>query len=365
LRVSVAIDVTGLRDEQYLFAPSPLAELGSALHAVIEPDHHPAHSSWVAMITEQVDAELMDRLIAADFLWRTSRADILLPAIPAPTLSAELDRWDRLDDETWTRSTLITSSCGTLEPRNDLGSPLLDERARAVVRERAAAGGAHRLAFVDSVLADPPAARALVHRLLADCATAFFDDTWRKLAGRLAADAQLRRDQLRAFGLAHAVQGVSPSVRFDPSGNRILIDKLQDRFTSARGTGLTFLPSFFGHPHLLVVHTHGWAPVIQYPMDVASIPAQSATLDAVTERLHALDHPVRIRLARSLARGARTTGELAEAWQLSAPEVSRHLTLLRQAGLVSATRQGRYVYYSLDLGATARLGGDIIDALLR
>jgi len=182
-------------------------------------------------------------------------------------------------------------------------------------------------------------------------------------AGQLNADAQLRRDQLRAFGVAHAVGSLSPAVRLDPSAHRILVDKLQDRFTSARDTGLTFLPSFFGHPHLLVVHTQGWAPVVQYPL--ATTPVQSTTLDAVTERLHAFDHPVRIRLARSLARRAHTTSELADTWQLSTPEVSRHLTLLRQAGLVTATRQGRYVQYTLDLAATARLGGDIIDALLR
>ena len=361
--MSVAIDVTGLRADQYLFAPSPLAELGSTLHAVIEPAHHPAHSDWVDRIADVIDADLMGRLVAADFLWRTSRADILLPATPGPTLSEELDGWDRLDDETWIRSALITSSCGTLEPHNDVRSPLVEERARVIVRERAAAGGPHRLEFVNDVLADPPAARARVRRLLEDCASAFFDDTWRQIAGQLNADAQLRRDQLRAFGVAHAVGSLSPAVRLDPSAHRILVDKLQDRFTSARDTGLTFLPSFFGHPHLLVVHTQGWAPVVQYPL--ATTPVQSTTLDAVTERLHAFDHPVRIRLARSLARRAHTTSELADTWQLSTPEVSRHLTLLRQAGLVTATRQGRYVQYTLDLAATARLGGDIIDALLR
>jgi DNA-binding transcriptional ArsR family regulator len=363
--MSVAIDVTGLRDEQYRFRPSPLAELGSALHAVVEPAHHPAHTAWIQAIADELDEELLARVHAADFLWRTSRADILLPAIAARTLTEELDGWDLLDDETWARSALITSSCGTLEPHNGLPSPLIDEQARVIVRERAAAGGPHRLEFVNAVLADPPAARTRIRRLLDDCADAFFDDIWQQIVGRLSAEAQLRRDQLRAFGVAHAVQSVSPAVSLDPSGNRILVDKLQDRFTSAQGTGLSFLPSFFGHPHLLVVHSQGWAPVIQYPIDVAAIPLRSATLDAVTERLHALDHPIRIRLARSLARGARTTSELADTWQLSAPEVSRHLNRLRQAGLVTATREGRYVYYTLDLGATARLGGDIIDALLR
>jgi DNA-binding transcriptional ArsR family regulator len=363
--VSVAIDVTDLGADAYRFAVSPLAELGSALHVVTEPAHHPAHTDWVGVISGALDPDLSARLLAADFLWRTSRADILLPARPGRTLSEELDGWDQLDDELWTRSALITSSCGTLDPHNELNSPLVDDRAAGIVRERAASGGPERLEFVNAVLADPSAARIRIRGLIEDADQAFFDDIWRPLAGRLAADAQLRRDQLHAFGLAHAVQSVSPALRLDDSGHRILVDKLQDRYTSARDTGLTFLPSFFGHPHLLVVHTEGWRPVIQYPVDVAAIAVKSTPLDIVVERLHALDHPVRIRLARSLARGARTTGELADIWKISAPEVSRHLTLLRQAGLVSATREGRYVRYSLDLAATAHLGGDIIDALLR
>ncbi len=363
--MAVSIDVTGLTPQQFRFAPSPLAELGSALHVITEPAHHPAHAGWVRVITDAVDAELAERLHASDFLWRTSRADVLLPSEPAADLATELDTWDRFDDEAWARAALITSSCGTLDPRSDLGSPLTDPAAATLVRERAAAGGPHRVQFVAQVLADVPAARVRIRELLEDCQSAFFEQIWRQVGGRLGADAQLHRDQLRTYGLAYAVQAVSPSVRLDADGHRILVDKLQDRATSARTTGLTFLPSFFGHPHLLVVHAVGWRPVIQYPVDVTSVAVHAASLDAVTERLHALDHPVRIRLARSLARGRHTTGELAGSWGLTAPEVSRHLALLRAAGLVAATREGRYVYYTLDLAATARLGGDVIDALLR
>ncbi|MFF1922058.1 DUF5937 family protein [Streptomyces sp. NPDC058221] len=36
-----------------------------------------------------------------------------------------------------------------------------------------------------------------------------------------------------------------------PDGNCIIVDKLQDNATAARGTGVTFLPSIFGRPHLV------------------------------------------------------------------------------------------------------------------
>jgi DNA-binding transcriptional ArsR family regulator len=49
----------------------------------------------------------------------------------------------------------------------------------------------------------------------------------------------------------------------------------------------------------------------------------------------------------------------------AAPEVSRHLAVLRRAGLLTTRRRGRYVLYELDLPASARLGGDLLEAVLR
>ncbi|HRN55767.1 MAG TPA: autorepressor SdpR family transcription factor [Agriterribacter sp.] len=43
-----------------------------------------------------------------------------------------------------------------------------------------------------------------------------------------------------------------------------------------------------------------------------------------------------------------TAGEIAQQFSISWPSISHHLDLLKQAGLVSATKNGQYVYYSLD-----------------
>jgi len=43
---------------------------------------------------------------------------------------------------------------------------------------------------------------------------------------------------------------------------------------------------------------------------------------------------------RTLARSSHTTSELAFAWDLTAPEVSRHLAVLRRAGLLSTSLPG-------------------------
>ncbi|WP_349867219.1 DUF5937 family protein [Leifsonia sp. WHRI 6310E] len=368
--MSVSIDVSRVRAEGYRFAPSPLAELGSAVHLLVEPAHHPAQNGWVSSVAASVEPQLFERLIDADFLWRTSRADMLLPAEPGATLGDELDAVDALSDETWVSAALLTSSCGTVPLHRELGSPLVDPAARDLARERALARGPRQIGFVDYVLDDPPRARATIRRLLEDCEAAFFAEAWAQLVPRLTADARLKHDVLATSGLRRLVGTVSPAVTVDDDGTRIVVDKLQDNATTADEAGVTFLPSVLGHPHLLVVHAPGWRPVIQYPVSGSAVaggaaPGPATTVEVIEERLHALDNPVRLRLARSLIRGPHTTADLAEAWSLSAPEVSRHLAILKQAGFVTTSRRGRYVVYVFDVVAAARLGRDMVEALLR
>ncbi len=43
-----------------------------------------------------------------------------------------------------------------------------------------------------------------------------------------------------------------------------------------------------------------------------------------------------------------TAGEIAEEFSISKPSISHHLNILKQAKLVSAEKQGQYIYYSLN-----------------
>ena len=357
------IDVAGLPPDRYVFAPSPLGELAAMLHALVEPGHHPELHGWVAATVAGLESGLRERIEESELLWRSARGDFLLPARPRATLAEELDDVDRLDDDAWVSAALVTTSCGAARARRT-GSPLADSAGREQARALALARGPRQAEFADRLLADPPAVRAWVRALLEDCERAFFAGSWARVRPALAADARHKGDLLTRHGPAAALAAVSPSVSVSAEGDRILVDKLTNAVTTAAGQGVTFAPTVFGRPHLLVVHAPGWRPVIQYPTADPALP-QPVPLALVRRRLDALAHPVRQELARTLARGSHTTGELAAARNLSAPEVSRHLRVLRTAGLVTATRCGRYVRYELDRAACARVGADLVAALLR
>ncbi|MFD3514806.1 DUF5937 family protein [Streptomyces sp. NPDC058657] len=361
--MTLKIDIGGLPPERLRFAASPLAELTAMLHVLAEPAHHPRHTAWAAQIWAGLRPELAERLREAECLWRSSQADFLLPARPRPTLGEELDDVDRLDDESYVTAALV-STCGSGRLPFVRASPLTDPAARDRALALAQARGPRQEAFADRLLTDTDAVRSRLRDTLEQCAGAFFDSAWAAGVVRIASDVRLKNDLLRRRGVAAALASVSGATALSPDGDRIIVDKLQDRTTVAGATGVTFIPSVFARPHLVVVHAPGWQPVIQYPVAEPD-PVEPVPLEAVTLRLAALTHPVRLRLLRTLARGPHTTGELAHAWDLSLPEASRHLAVLRRAGLLTAHRQGRYVRHTLNLADLTSLGDDLLAAVLR
>lgn len=77
--------------------------------------------------------------------------------------------------------------------------------------------------------------------------------------------------------------------------------------------------------------------------------------DTTDELFRGLADPTRRRILDLLAeRGAMTVGELAAEFpDLVASGISKHLMVLRGAGLVTATRQGRQQIYQIDADALA------------
>ena len=66
------------------------------------------------------------------------------------------------------------------------------------------------------------------------------------------------------------------------------------------------------------------------------------------EVLAAVADPTRRQILDLLVDGEVTAGELAAAFPVSRPAVSRHLRVLREAGLVRARTSGRQRLYALD-----------------
>ncbi|MBE7537339.1 MAG: winged helix-turn-helix transcriptional regulator [Opitutaceae bacterium] len=64
--------------------------------------------------------------------------------------------------------------------------------------------------------------------------------------------------------------------------------------------------------------------------------------------LEALADPTRRRIVELLARSDRTAGELVKEFDVSAPAISQHLKVLREAGLVTTRDEGQLRIQSLN-----------------
>lgn len=75
--------------------------------------------------------------------------------------------------------------------------------------------------------------------------------------------------------------------------------------------------------------------------------------------LRALAEPVRLALVDELAREPMCACDLRRRFDLSAPLLSHHLKVLREAGLIRCERVGRRLEVELDREALARVAGSL------
>ncbi len=66
------------------------------------------------------------------------------------------------------------------------------------------------------------------------------------------------------------------------------------------------------------------------------------------DAFRALADPTRREILRLLRDGPKTSGEIAERFPTSWPTVSRHLAVLRDAGLILSERNGQQIVYELN-----------------
>lgn len=66
------------------------------------------------------------------------------------------------------------------------------------------------------------------------------------------------------------------------------------------------------------------------------------------ETLQALADSVRRQILRMLKEHSLTAGEISAAFPITDAAISRHLSVLKKAGLVTSVREGKYVRYSIN-----------------
>lgn len=70
-------------------------------------------------------------------------------------------------------------------------------------------------------------------------------------------------------------------------------------------------------------------------------------LNLVAERFKILAEPLRLRILQSLETGEMSVGGITGAVESTQPNISKHLKILQDAGLISRRQEGNTVFYAI------------------
>jgi len=77
----------------------------------------------------------------------------------------------------------------------------------------------------------------------------------------------------------------------------------------------------------------------------------------------ALADPTRRQILQELKEGELAAGDIVSRFTISAPAISRHLSILEAAALVEPRREGNRIYYRLEAETLANTVGDFLSAV--
>ena len=82
-------------------------------------------------------------------------------------------------------------------------------------------------------------------------------------------------------------------------------------------------------------------------MAIADLNMTDKMMDLVARRFRTLGEPYRLRLLQFLEPGEKSVGDIVAGLEGNQPNISKHLQILHEAGLVSRRRAGTTVLYSI------------------
>lgn len=343
---------------------SPLAELCAALHAFSDAEHHPASRAWVDRV-RVARSDALDQAYRWAPLWGSQKAEFFYPLRSRPELSLqeELAEVAKLPIDVFVGMFAKSLTDGDTEP--DYARLYGESGARQQFMELMSRMPEERWRLARDLVADAERSRSELLDFLQAFGEEWFLPEWDRHRRELRAERDSRQAAVTSRGWASFADFGATMDDID-CPRQLMFDKLSNRTLSLVDRPCVLIPSRHIGSHIIIKHSfaggHGTPVSIQYNLGASRARAVSVL---VQQRLQALDEPVRLRICRLILRTPKTTVDIARELRMSEPQASRHLRRLRETGLATARRDGRMVFYSLDVESVGRLGFDLLDALRR
>lgn len=315
-------DISAIR-----FGVSPGHELCHAVRVVLRPPEHPMQWGWLRSVRDRIPRasfDLLALLIGADgyfpdFFTTTPSWDV--------TPEDEAERLRRVPPE------LMRADLAKMVLRSS-GSR---QEAISRMRER------------------PEQARELIADAWLDVWGALLAPVWDQLERLLRADIAVRARRVATEGVAHMVGALNQGVEWHGDAVRVAM-RTHAEVLDCRGSGLVLVPSVMG-ARCAVLTEPPAQPTLFYPAQGVTETWSRDAAEA-SRALAALIGPARAAILLA-SHEPRTTSQVASDGGLAISTASHHLSVLRNAGLVQATRDGARVMHVRSPLGEAMVGGGV------
>ena len=309
------------------FGHSPAQELVASLRSLHDPVRRQVYAAWRRTVRGRLDGLDMELLLA------------LSPVGP--------HAWDFLCPP-------ITRQWADLDEELDAIAATPPDAVRAEIDQHAG----------DTVpaplrpLRDDPAGQ--LPRVVAELRAYWqvaIAPVWPQVHALTVADLVARLEQFSSGGVAGVLGQLHGEVRF--LGDRLRIDKAHHcvhRYDLS-GQGVLLVPCAFTWPTLLVGCCEAMQPTLVYPTRGAATIGEEPAEPTRPDPLEAVVGRGRASILTALAQPLTTT-HLARDLDVSPSAISQQLKVLKAAGLVTARRRGRLVYYARTAAATAMVSAN-------
>jgi len=360
--VVIALNVASVNRSGISAGISPLAELLACLHVIAEPDHHPESRTWVERATGTLSENLRSELFRFAPLWARYRLRLFYPLDHQldRTLAEELSSLERIHDDVFIPLTANAIYGRAVTPGS--GQDILD--SRSWVRE-CEQRSFNRGDLAHSLIADSHKLRGDLIAVLEDCSTAFFAAEWDQVRPVLERNARSLRQRVGRNDPLDVVASLSRMASARGSSDIVYFDKLQSASGAVGEQGLVLVPSVRAWPHVMVKLDPGLPVVIHYLAQEEASADSAQSQAELRKRLLVLAEPGRWQLCRHLIGESITTTELAVRTHSTKSAVSRHLRVMREAGLITSQKDGRQVFHRLNPSVIVHLGHDVLRGIIR
>jgi DNA-binding transcriptional ArsR family regulator len=305
------------------FAISPVWETLAAVRTLVDDEHRPYQEAWLALVGRDAAERLGLGPLVALQRPRGYVPDFLTPPPegPAPRLRDQLLA---------VRATPVDRVAAELRRR-------VDDHPETE-------------AVLEPLLADPVAARDRLADLVLVAWRELVAPFWPRIRALLDGEVDARSRTLARHGLRRLFDELHPRIRWTDEG--VVCDRPADSDVDLDDRGLVLMPSAFVWPSIASILDEPWQPTIVYP--ARGIAELWREPERPPQALARLLGPTRAMLLAALDT-PRSTTTLAALTELSPAGVSRHLLVLRDAGLLVSRRHGHEVRY-----AHTRLGESLL-----